>query len=53
MSISAVYAKIGEASVRDALTDCREFQRLEEAGYQCGQIAAEVTVSLICVGPGF
>ena len=26
--------KIGEASVRDALADCREFQRLEEAGYQ-------------------
>ena len=34
MSISTVYEKIGEASVRDALADCREFQRLEEAGYQ-------------------
>ena len=29
-----LYQKIDEATLRDALTDCREFQRLEDAGYQ-------------------
>jgi hypothetical protein len=32
--LSNLYQKIDEATLRDALTDCREFQRLEDAGYQ-------------------
>jgi TnpA family transposase len=33
-SAADLYQKIGASSLRDALADCREFQRLEEAGYQ-------------------
>ena len=32
--VKDVYEKIGQACLRDALADCREFQWLEEAGYQ-------------------
>ena len=51
MSISTVYEKIGEASVRDALADCREFQRLEEVGYQCVQYARGIIRSYAAGGP--
>src|SRR5215471_16383145 len=33
-SVKDVYEKIGQTCLRDALEDCRNFQRLEEAGYQ-------------------
>lgn len=34
MPICDLYERLGESSLRQALVDCREFERLEEAGYQ-------------------
>jgi TnpA family transposase len=33
-SVGDLYQHIGESSLREALADCREFERLEDAGYQ-------------------